>query len=145
MGFLLSHSFRGMLAMVVSLCVICLGILGMIGHLHMPLDIISGPAVNIGMAMGVDALVHMLVFVHRASGLKLNLSEVWDRACARLWKPILCDMVVVSAGFGVFSLSSFPPTQRFGFAVVLGAIISALVALFVLPCLASLKIRRKAA
>jgi predicted RND superfamily exporter protein len=33
---------------------------------------------------------------------------------ARLWKPILYSMSVVCAGFGIFILSGFPPTQRFG-------------------------------
>jgi len=145
MGLILSHSAQVMIALFVSLSIIAVCTLGAIGHLQFPLDIVSAPAVNVGIAMGIDAAIHMLVFVRRHAGEEKRAWDLWDRACARLWKPILCDMVVVSTGFGVFSLSNFPPTQRFGFAVVLGAVISVLVALFVLPCLASLRIRRKAA
>ena len=143
MGLVLSHSVQVMLAMFVSLSMIALCTLGAIGHLRMPLDIISAPAVNVGIAMGVDAAIHMLVYVHRHMGQVKRKWDLWDRACARLWKPIVCDMVVVCTGFGVFSLSSFPPTQRFGFAVVVGALVAALMALFVLPCLASVSFRVK--
>ncbi|HLB90853.1 MAG TPA: hypothetical protein VJK27_00850, partial [Terriglobales bacterium] len=36
-------------------------------------------------------------------------------------------------GFAIFSLSSFPPTQRFGLVVVSGTVIDILANLFVLP------------
>ena len=41
--------------------------------------------------------------------------------------------MVIAAGFGIFGLSSFPPTQRFGTAVVLGTTMAALTSIVVLP------------
>ncbi len=63
--------------------------------------------------------------------------RAWSDVCGRLWKPIVYSLTVVSLGFGIFILSSFPPTQRFGIAVILGTLIAPLAALFVLPWLAT--------
>jgi hypothetical protein len=143
MGFFLSRSPQTTAAMFVSLCIIPLYILGMLGHLKIPLDIISAPAVNIGIAMGVDSIIHMIAFVRRFSISKMKLWENWDRACSWMWKPIICSMIVICAGFCIFSLSVFPPTQRFGFEVALGSLIAPLIALFVMPCLSSITIQKK--
>ena len=40
-------------------------------------------------------------------------------------------------GFGIFMLSDFPPTQRFGASVMLGTLLASLSALFVLPWFAT--------
>jgi len=63
--------------------------------------------------------------------------------CSRLWKPILYSMSVVCAGFGIFILSGFPHTQRFGFSVVLGTLLSPLPALFLLPWFATIQMPNK--
>jgi predicted RND superfamily exporter protein len=69
--------------------------------------------------------------------------EAWADVCSRLWKPIFYSMSVVCAGFGIFLLSGFPPTQRFGFSVVLGTLLLPLTTLFLLPWLATLRIPGK--
>ena len=102
----------------------------------MPFDIISSPGANIAIGIGVDAMINMLFFVKRHSGAKKTPAEVWAEACARLWKPILYSTVLICLGFGIFILSAFPPTQRFGLSVILGTFISPLAALFVFPWVA---------
>jgi predicted RND superfamily exporter protein len=57
-------------------------------------------------------------------------------AVAQIGRPVLVATGIISAGFGIFVLSSFPPTQRFGLAVILGSAAAATVALLVLPRLA---------
>ena len=143
MGFFLSHSFQVAVAMLVSLLVIPLSILGIIGHSKTPLDIISAPAVNVGIGMGVDAMIYMVIFVRRHVSQGVLAGEAWDLACRMLWRPILTNMIVVSVGFGVFGLSVFPPTQRFGLAVVMGTLVTPLVALFVLPCLGGVGFQKR--
>ena len=51
-------------------------------------------------------------------------------------------MLILAAGFGIFALSSFPPTQRFGVAVAGGTLAAAAIALFVLPWLATVRAHR---
>jgi predicted RND superfamily exporter protein len=43
---------------------------------------------------------------------------------------------ILALGFGLFALSSFPPTRRFGIAVVVGLAAAAVLTLVVLPWLA---------
>lgn len=52
------------------------------------------------------------------------------------WKGIVYSDVIIAAGFAIFALSSFPPTQRFGLVVVAGRVIDILANLFLLPLLA---------
>jgi predicted RND superfamily exporter protein len=55
-----------------------------------------------------------------------------------MWKPILYSMLIVSSGFALFLFSSFPPTRRLGVLVCVGAAITDLVVLIVLPAIVSL-------
>jgi predicted RND superfamily exporter protein len=52
-------------------------------------------------------------------------------------------MLIVSAGFAIFGLSAFPPTQRFGISIVLGTILASVSTVFVLPLLAEAKMKRE--
>ena len=44
---------------------------------------------------------------------------------------------MIVAGFGIFALSDFPPTRRFGAAVILGTLVAGTTALAALPGLTS--------
>ncbi len=50
---------------------------------------------------------------------------------------------VIGAGFSIFLLSDFPPTQRFGLFVMFGSATAATAALFLFPWLASLRLRAR--
>ncbi len=143
MGGVISRSFRVIVAMFISLSVIPLLMLGILGHFRIPIDIISAPGANVAIGMGVDAMFHMLIWVRRHPAGNMHSWEAWASVCSRLWKPILYSMTVVSTGFGIFILSSFPPTQRFGFSIALGMLLSPLPALFLLPWFATAQIPKK--
>ncbi len=143
MGGIISRSFRVTAAMFISLGVIPLLMLGILGHLRVPLDIISAPAANVAIGIGVDAMIHVLIWVRRHPARNMHSWEAWASVCSRLWRPILYSMTVVCAGFGIFILSGFPPTQRFGFSVVLGTLLSPLPALFILPWFATARVPGK--
>jgi hypothetical protein len=53
------------------------------------------------------------------------------------WRGIVYSDVIFAAGFAIFVLSDFPPTQRFGLVVLACCIIDLLANLFVLPLLGS--------
>lgn len=132
-AFIVSGSFRITIAMVCCLAVIPLCMLGLIGHLNVPLDIISAPAANVAIGMGIDSMIHMVIAMRRFLAEGNGFWQAWKNARRILWKPVVSSMCIVSAGFGIFSFSLFPPSQRFGLAVVLGTFLAAPVALFVLP------------
>ncbi len=143
MGGIISRSFRIMAAMFISLAIIPLLMLGILGHFRIPVDIISAPGANVAIGIGVDAMIHMLIWVRRHPAGSMSAWEAWASVRARLWKPILYSMSVVCAGFAIFILSGFPPTQRFGISVVLGTLLAPLPALFVLPWFASATAKSK--
>jgi len=97
-------------------------------------DIITSPAANIALAIGADSMIHLVV---RARLLGRGAEVLpWAEAVGQIGRPVLGATAIICAGFGIFGLSSFPPTQRFGLAVIIGTVTAATMALVVLPRLA---------
>ncbi len=132
----LGRSIRIAAAMVVSLSLIPLAMLGLAGWLGVPLDVIAAPASNLALGIGVDAMLYLVIRVRRLRTGKIGPWDAWAQARREFAVPIACSALILCTGFGIFGLSSFPPTQRFGLSVVVGSFVSALVAIFVLPVLA---------
>src|SRR5690606_5725535 len=134
-----SRSIRTAAAMALCLTATPLILFGLAGLLKMPLDIIAAPAANVALPLGIDEMIHLSYFIRRrkeeSAGKKARWSH-WRSALQSLWMPILFAMLIVVSGFALFSLSSFPPTQRLGILVCAGAAITDLVVLAVLPVVA---------
>ncbi|MCK5179728.1 MAG: MMPL family transporter [Candidatus Omnitrophica bacterium] len=126
-AWVLSRSLRVMLAVTASIFIIPLTILGCFGIYRIPLDIISAPASNVAIAMGIDSMIHMIKAFRR--------KKDWQAVRDELWQPILTSTFVVGAGFSIFLFSTFPPTQRFGGAILLGTLLAGLTSLYILPML----------
>lgn len=141
MGWLISRSLKIALAMFFSMLMVPVTILGMLGIFRIPLDVISAPAANIAIGMGVDAMIHMLIYVRRNHKKEMTLWNSWRNAVMRFWRPVLYTAIIIGAGFGIFGLSDFPPTQRFGLMVVTGAFMAPCAALIAFVTLASSKLK----
>lgn len=124
---IISHSVRITLSVTASIFIIPLTVLGCFGVYRIPLDIISAPASNVAIAMGIDSMIHMIKAFRR--------TKDWQKVRDELWQPILTSTSVVGIGFSIFLFSTFPPTQRFGGAILLGTILAGLTALYILPML----------
>lgn len=129
-----SRSARTTTSMWVCLAAIPVVTLGSFGHLGVALDLITSPAANIALAVGADSMIHLVVRVRRLAG--AGAAGPWAEATSQIGPPVLGATTIVCAGFGIFALSSFPPTQRFGMAVIVGTLTAAAMALVVLPRLA---------
>jgi predicted RND superfamily exporter protein len=144
-GFVVSRSAVTTVLMLGCLVGIPMVVLGTFGHAGIAVDIITSPAANVALAMGVDSMIHLVVRVRRLSevgsipGIALPVGAAWTEALRQIRTPVLAATAIVCAGFGIFVLSAFPPTQRFGLAVILGTVASATMALVVLPGLAMLR------
>jgi predicted RND superfamily exporter protein len=128
-----TRSIRTALAMTVCLTITPFMVFGIAGLSRMPLDIIAAPAANVALPLGIDEMLHL---GHRVRHVRHRAHDVWDawaRALADMWRPILASMLIVASGFALFLLSDFPPTQRLGVLVCIGAIITDLVVLVALP------------
>lgn len=124
-------------AMILSLAAVPLLLLGTFGWLGLPLDIISSPAANVAIALGIDSMIHLVTAVRRRRAAGETSEGAWHQALGDLAPAIVGATLILAAGFGLFALSSFPPTQRFGLAVAGGTVAAAAMALVVLPWLAA--------
>ena len=120
-------------AMLACLAGIPAVVLGLFGYLGGAVDIITSPAANVALAMGVDSMIHLVTRARELASVQTALP--WSRARDQLSAPILTATSVIALGFGIFVLSDFPPTRRFGAAVILGTLAAATAALVVLPSL----------
>lgn len=123
-------------AMVGALVLVPLLLLGTMGLLGWPVDFISSPASNIALALGIDGMIHLVAAYRRERRAGSGTALAWQRARAALGPAIVSAMAILAGGFGIFALSSFPPTARFGLAVAVGTLAAAAAALAVLPPLA---------
>ena len=87
----------------------------------------------VAIALGIDSMIHLVAAVRRHRD---SQADPWRAARDELWQPITGAAIILAGGFGIFTLSSFPPTSRFGLAVALGTLAAAWSALVVLPRLA---------
>jgi predicted RND superfamily exporter protein len=117
--------------MWVCLAGIPLVVLGTFGWLGIAVDIITSPAANVALAVGVDSMIHLVVRARRFQA--AGWVAPWSEALDRVRGPVLAATGILGAGFGIFVLSSFPPTRRFGLVVILGTATAAALALVVLP------------
>ncbi len=130
------------IAMLISAMIIPLLSLGGIGLLDVPLDVISAPAISVGLGLAVDALIHLGLAIRRSAqtgGLKF----AWQQALAEQSNGILVSSGVIALGFLIFSLSGFPPTVRFGMIIAICALLAIIVGLAMLPVAGRLLDRRQ--
>jgi predicted RND superfamily exporter protein len=139
---IVTRSLRNALSMVLCLALTPFLLFGLVGLRGMPIDIISAPAANVALPLGIDEMIH-LGYRLRRQGKGGGLWSAWSSALTELWRPIFASMLIVVSGFGLFLLSSFPPTQRLGMLVCLGTIMTDLVVLLVLPAVATWGWRRR--
>jgi predicted RND superfamily exporter protein len=140
---LVTRSLPTALAMTACLAITPFALFGLVGLFRMPVDIISAPAANVALPLGIDEMIHLGYTVRRSRTTGGDVWKAWKEALAHLWQPILISMLVVASGFALFLFSSFPPTRRLGALVCTGAVLTDLVVLLVLPAVVTWRIRRR--
>ena len=134
-AWIVARSVRGALAMMASVMLMPLCMLGGIGWFHVPVDIISAPATNVCIGIAIDSMLHLVFGVRRAQRDGKKGWAAWIAAREEQWRGIVYSDVIMGAGFAIFALSDFPPTQRFGLVVLCGLLVDIAANLFVLPLL----------
>ncbi len=142
-AWIVARSVRGAIAMIATLTLVPLCMLGGIGRLHVPMDVISAPATNVCIGIAIDSMIHLVFGVRRAQRDGKKGWPAWIAAREEQWRGIVYSDVIFAAGFAIFVLSNFPPTQRFGLVVLAGLIIDILANLFVLPLLGGAQLKKK--
>lgn len=142
-AWLAGGSLAAAVAMPLALGLVAAASLGAFGWLGLPLDLVAAPAASVGLGLGADAALHLVVAVRRARERGAEGLDAWAEGRGSQWRGILRSTGVVAAGFALFVLSGFPPTQRFGVLVALATLLAAPAALWALPELASRWERRR--
>lgn len=133
-AYVVTRSVAAALAMLACIATVPAVSLGLFGLLRIPLDIIATPGVNVAVGVAVDSMIHLGAAWRRARGAG-SAREIVAQAQREQARGILAFSAVVIAGFCIFAASSFPPTQRFGLAVILGAGTAGAMALWIFPAL----------
>jgi predicted RND superfamily exporter protein len=86
-------------------------------------------------------MIHLGYTVRRLRSRAENTWTAWKQALTHRWRPIFASMLIVA--FRFFSVSSlyFPPTRRLGVLVCIGAVLTDLVVLLVLPAVVTWRSR----
>ena len=138
-----ARSIRGALAMIVSLSLVTVSMLGGIGLFHVPMDIISAPATNVCIGIAIDSMLHLMFGVRRARLEGKKGWTAWVAGREEQWRGIVYSDIIIGVGFAIFMLSDFPPTQRFGAVVLVGLLVDIVANLFVLPLLGGAELKWK--
>src|SRR5438552_3361639 len=142
-AWVVARSVRGAVAMIASVTLVPLSMLGGIGWFHVPVDIISAPATNVCIGIAIDSMIHLVFGVRRAQRDGKKGWDAWVFAREEQWRGIVYSDVIIAAGFAIFVLSDFPPTQRFGLVVLAGCVIDILANLLVLPLLGGANLKKR--
>lgn len=139
-SFVVSRSLWVSAAMITTLSIVSAGVYGLAGHLRIPLDIISAAAADLAIAVSIDDMIHLVSHARRRWRETPRDWSRWVETRIALWQPIAASSIIVSSGFGLFLLSSIPPTQRLGLFVLVGTVLWIFLVLLVFPLLATISI-----
>ena len=110
-------------------------ILGLIGLLKIPLDIMTITIAAITIGIAVDNTIHYIYKVKINNKLMDKSNEVIKDSHQNVGKAVLTTSITIAFGFSVLSLSSFIPTILFGIFTALAMIIAMIGVLITLPAI----------
>ncbi|WP_372627783.1 MMPL family transporter, partial [Arsukibacterium sp.] len=133
LGMVLLAIFRSVKIALIALIpniLTTLGIVGLIGWLNIPLDLMTITIAAIAMGIAVDDTIH---FVHT------YLQHSGNNAISTTFKhtgmAIVFTSVIIAAGFAVFGFSDFLPSVYFGVLTAAAMLMALITDLTILPAL----------
>ena len=113
-------------------------VVGLMGWLHITIDIGVAIAGAIIIGVAVDDTIHFLVKYFDARKRGLNMEDTFDEVLVYAGKAILFTTIILTVAFATFSFSHFTPNQNFGIVTAFALLIAFVVDLLLLPALLSL-------
>ena len=108
-------------------------ILGLIGLLKIPLDIMTITIAAISIGIAVDNTIHYIYRYKENLKLKGNHSEMIEKTHLTVGNAVLITSIAITAGFLTLCLSNFVPTVYFGLFTSLAMIFAMIGVLITLP------------
>ena len=132
---ILFRSVKIMLAGLLPNILIGIGVLGTMGLLRIPLDIMTITVASISVGIAVDNTIHYLYKFKSEYELNKGFNEAMIGSHSTIGKAIFYTASTISIGFLIFSFSNFIPTIYFGIFTALAMFFAFLVSLTLLPVL----------
>ncbi len=108
-------------------------ILGLIGLLKIPLDIMTITIAAISIGIAVDNTIHYLYRYKINTSNKLNYNQAIEKTHQNVGKAIMTTSLAISLGFLTLTLSNFVPTIIFGLFTSLAMLFALIGVLITLP------------
>ncbi|EAR10125.1 efflux RND transporter permease subunit [Reinekea blandensis] len=121
-----------LIAMVPNLLAATL-VLGVMGWLGIPLDIMTITIASITIGIAVDNTIHYIVRYRREYERDHNYAKALRRAHKSIGKAIFYTSVTIIMGFSILTMSNFKPTIYFGLLTALAMTVALLGSLTLLP------------
>lgn len=132
LAFLFKSLFVAFVAIVPNI-IVALSVLGAMGLLGIPLDMMTITVAAITVGIGVDHTIH---YIHRFTdelALDGSYTQAMHRSHASIGRAMYYTAVIIIFGFGIMVLSRFIPTIYFGLLTGFAMFASLLGSLFLLP------------
>ena len=111
-------------------------VLGLLGFLNIPLDIMTITVAAISVGMAVDNTIHYLYrYKVEVRNRNLNNNQRVINSHETVGRAVFYTATTIAAGFSIFSLSSFTPTVLFGLFTAFALMVSFFASLTLLPFL----------
>ena len=135
---LLMFLFRSINAGLISALPLCLSMVilfGLMGFLHIELNMATALLSSIMIGVGIDYTIHFLWRYREERSAGLPHAQAARRTLMTAGRGIIFNALSVIVGFAVLMLSSFVPVRFFGFLVVVSILACLIGALMFIPAL----------
>ena len=130
---LIFRSFKIMIIGLIPNIFVASSVVGILGLLKIPLDIMTITVAAISVGMAVDNTIHYIYRYKKEIKITNSIEMALQNAHTTTGRAIFYTAATIATGFSILSLSNFFPTQLFGIFTALAMLIAFISSLSLLP------------
>ncbi len=130
---LIFKSFKVMVIGLIPNIFVASSVMGLLGILKIPLDIMTITVAAISVGMAVDNTIHYIYRYKKELKKTNSVEKALENAHTTTGRAIFYTATTIAAGFCILSLSNFFPTVLFGLFTSLAMVLAFITSLTVLP------------
>ena len=130
---LIFKSFKVMIIGLIPNIFVASSVVGILGLLRIPLDIMTITVAAISVGMAVDNTIHYIYRYKKEIKITNSIEMALQNAHTTTGRAIFYTAATIATGFSILSLSNFFPTQLFGIFTALAMLIAFISSLSLLP------------
>ncbi|MCP5464419.1 MAG: MMPL family transporter [Deltaproteobacteria bacterium] len=127
----------GLISMIPNLVPIVM-VFGLMGWVGIPLNMITLMIASIAIGIAVDDTIHLTIHIRKKTTEGMGLDDAIVSAFHHIGLAVISTSVILALGFLTMVISSFIPTQQFGFYTALTVVFALLCDLLLLPAVLKL-------